>query len=134
MENNKITGATCILIDPEGNILLQLRDNGNGKSIPFPNTWTFLGGAKEDGEDYASTAVREIKEECDINIEKNNLKLILVYDHDHAHGDHVFTYQFKTKPQIKVLEGADMKWFSLEEIKKIPLAFEQVKIIPYIKF
>ena len=83
------TAATCIPISPDGEILLQLRDDGNGKEILYPNMWNFLGGAVEEGETHQVAAIRELEEETGIKINQQSLELIWVYDHDGVVDDHI---------------------------------------------
>ena len=53
--------ATAILTDPQGRILLQLREAKRG--IPYPGTWSTFGGGVEPGETLAGAVRREIAEE-----------------------------------------------------------------------
>jgi 8-oxo-dGTP diphosphatase len=70
----QIAGMQLLLVC-EGKLLLILRDNKpdikddpeNG--IYFPNTWAFMGGGVEEGEDFFLTAAREIVEELGIKFQ-----------------------------------------------------------------
>jgi 8-oxo-dGTP diphosphatase len=68
---SKAIGATVVLRRPDGTILMQLRDDGRGTSIPYPNMWNFPGGAVEPDEEPFDAAIREIAEEFEINLAKN---------------------------------------------------------------
>jgi 8-oxo-dGTP pyrophosphatase MutT (NUDIX family) len=53
--------AGVILVDPDGAVLMQLRDDD--PAIMFPNHWGLTGGASQDGETPEQTARREVAEE-----------------------------------------------------------------------
>ncbi|HYM14745.1 MAG TPA: NUDIX domain-containing protein [Dehalococcoidia bacterium] len=60
--------AGVILVDPEGRVLLQLRDADPG--IPFPDHWGITGGAGHEGETPEQTARREVTEETGLVLAK----------------------------------------------------------------
>ena len=127
---SKHTSSTFIPIRSSGEILMQLRDDGGGKKILYPNAWNFLGGAVEDGENHLEAAVREAREECDLELDASHYKLIFVYSHDNTFSDYVYVCEVGESWEPKVNEGRKMRWMKLEEIKKLQLGFEQEKIIP----
>ena len=127
--NEYITGVTFILLRPSGEILMQLRDDGNGISIPYPDMWCFPGGGKDAGETYLSTTVREAREEYDMDINAGNFFLLTSYDHDNMINDHVYICPVPQHCSPKLREGRDMQWKKLAVIKELPLAWEQHKII-----
>jgi 8-oxo-dGTP diphosphatase len=112
---------------------MQLRDDGNGKTIPYPNMWNFPGGAIEEGEEFLSTAVREMKEEFELDLNPSTLKLLWTYAHDQTTNDYILTCKLSNDVSPILHEGAEMKWLTLDQIKNIPLGFQQEKIIPYIE-
>lgn len=124
---NKITGVTFIIIRPSGEMLMQLRDVYSKR---YPNTWCFPGGTIEPGEDEIKTVVREIKEEYKLNIGTGNCKELMIYDLLYGVSAKVFICTVYDEQNPVLHEGADMKWMMLDEIKKLPLGFEQEKIIP----
>ena len=127
------TAVTFIPINKTGKILMQLRDDGGGKQIPYPNTWNFLGGAVEAGENYLECVIREADEECEMKLKKQQCELIYVYNHDDTVDDQVFVCKVRGYEKVIVHEGREMRWMSLSEIKKLKLAFEQKKIIPQLE-
>lgn len=60
--------AGIILVDPQGRVLLQLRDDTPG--IMYPGHWGITGGAANAGETPEQTAVRETEEETGLRIER----------------------------------------------------------------
>ena len=123
--------VTVIVVRSSGEILLQLRDNGNGQEIAYPNTWSFPGGALEEGESSIQAAIREMEEEFELQLNPKDLELLWIYAYDTS-NDSVFVCKLNTEPKLVLHEGADMQWFTLEQIKKMQLGFEHEKIIPHI--
>ena len=125
--------VTVILTKPTGEILMQLRDDGNGKSIEYPNMWCFFTGGMDAGESYLEAAVREMKEELELNLDPSKLKLLWTYTHDQTENDYVLVGMVSSDVKPVLHEGADMRWMKLDEIKETPLAFEKDRVIPYIE-
>lgn len=109
---------------------MQLRDDGNGKQIPYPNMWNFIGGKVEAEETHAEAGVREVYEETEIRIAPDMLKLIFVHDHDLVVDDHLFICHMPEATSEVCHEGAEMEWLSLKEIKELDLGFEQARSLP----
>ena len=63
-------GAAAIIVNSEGQILMQRRAD---KDI-----WGLPGGCQELGERFEDTIIREIKEETNLDIDEENLKLISI--------------------------------------------------------
>ena len=109
--------GAVIVLEREGKFLLQLRSNVEG--IPNPNKWGFFGGCIEEGENPQDTIVREIKEELNINLEKDKLNLITSGKLEHR-KIHVFEHPCKwDKKDMKLGEGQDFNFFSAKEIFNI---------------
>lgn len=121
-----------ILENKEGKILLQLRDDK--AEIPFPNMWGTFGGQIEEGETPLEAIKREILEELDyclINPEYfGNFKF-------EGYDIHMFR---KVDSNIDinnlvVREGQRGEFLSLEEVRKIPCAFNCRDIVEaYFKY
>lgn len=59
--------VSFVLVNPQGEILLQQRDEKPG--IAYPGHWTIFGGAVEDDDDSLDTAVmREMWEELELDL------------------------------------------------------------------
>ncbi len=126
----KITGVTFIIFRPSGEILMQLRDENSKR---YKNTWCFPGGTPESGEELLTTAMREAKEEYEIEVKAENCKELMIYDLSYGVSAKVFVCLVNQNQTPKLNEGLDMKWMKLEEIKSLQLGFEQEKIIPEIE-
>lgn len=77
--------AGVILVDREGRILLQERD----EHAPIdPEKWGLAGGHLEPGEDFAPAAGRELEEETGVRLGPGELELWreVIVDHGAAHG------------------------------------------------
>ena len=57
--------SVILLVDPQGRILLQERDEHAPIS---PDTWGMVGGHVEDGEEFEPAAYRELEEETGIRL------------------------------------------------------------------
>jgi 8-oxo-dGTP pyrophosphatase MutT (NUDIX family) len=124
--------ATIVLLSSSNKILMQLRDDGNGKSILYPNMWNFPGGEKEADESRLECAVREVKEEFNLDISSGDCEEVFFYQHDNI-DDTIYFCRVEGEPKPELHEGAAVEWMSLKEIKKLNLGFEQHKIIPHIE-
>jgi 8-oxo-dGTP diphosphatase len=128
----KPISATVLLQRPDGSILMQLRDDGGGTPIPFPNAWNFPGGVVEPREEPIEAAIREMAEEFEIRLDPTDCKEIWRYTHDHAASDHIFLCKVPTDTMPVLHEGASWAWMTLNEIAELDLGFEQAKIVAYI--
>ncbi len=127
--NHFETGVTFILLRPSGEMLLHQRDEGIGKEIAYPDRWCFPGGKKEHNESYLNTVIREIHEEFNLTVGKDNCTLITRYDHDDIRDDHVYLCIIPQNCQAVLKEGKAMQWKRLKDINKSSLAWKQEKII-----
>lgn len=124
------TGSTVILLKPSGKILLQLRDDGEGRKISYPNRWCIPGGGKRGNENYVNTAVREMKEEFDIDINGSKCKLLMIYSYWKYKNYHIFVCDVNENSRPRLQEGDGLRWVTLKQLKKINLPAIECKIIP----
>jgi ADP-ribose pyrophosphatase YjhB (NUDIX family) len=77
--------ASVVLVDREGRILLQERDE---HARIDPEAWGLAGGHVEPGEDFEPAAYRELEEETGVRLAPGTLALFgeFVVDHTRAHG------------------------------------------------
>lgn len=59
-------GVSAILINPNGQVLLQQRDDN--PAIRYPGHWSLFGGTIEDGESPETAVAREVHEEIDFEL------------------------------------------------------------------
>lgn len=112
-------GAAAIIVNNEGQILLQKRTD--------KDTWGLPGGCQELGESFKDTIIREIKEETNLNVEEKDLKLIDIVSgktrrNSYPNGDVVInnTAFYLVKKYTGELkwdeESKELKFFNLEDI------------------
>lgn len=78
MSQNDIGFACALLIDTEGRLLLQQRDEIPG--IRFPGTVGCFGGRRENGESTLECVVREIYEETGYFVAPERFRHLVIYD------------------------------------------------------
>ena len=113
-------GVGIILVDREGRILCQLRDEIEG--IAWPGVWAMLGGAIEVGEPTYEAAVREVEEEVGQRIERLHLigRIPALWSGGTLHlfcGGAAFS-----DGDIVVWEGQDARFFSPSDINLLERA------------
>ena len=107
-------GSSIIIEKDDGKFLFQLRDNK--PNINNPNKWGLFGGGIKKDESPINAAIRELKEELDLSVKEKDLELVLSMPL-------IKKYVYKLKinkglHELKLKEGADMQFFSIEEILK----------------
>lgn len=125
-------GVDAIIQNEEGKILLIQRAS---KSDSHPSFWGLIGGWVEDGETAEEAIVRECAEEIGVMIEVISFTG-KYYD---GKGVHPYKTRFALPHFCKIVEGEpkvnqpeeiqDVRWFSLEEIKQLDLAYDHKKMI-----
>ena len=111
-------GADVWIINSDNKILIQKR--AKRKKLE-PNVWAMTGGSVIVGEDSKNTIVRESKEELDIDINANDLKLITKFKTGNVWID---TYILKCDYDISKIkfqedEVSDVKWATWTEINEL---------------
>ncbi len=112
-------GAAAIIVNPEGQILLQSRADRD--------KWGLPGGCQELGERFEQTAIREIKEETNLDVLEEDLELISIVSgpsrrNDYPNGDVVInnTVLYCIKKYSGELkwnhESKQMKFFDLDNL------------------
>ena len=108
-------GSDLWPINSENKILIQKRSSQKRLE---PNVWAMTGGSVIVGENSKQTIIRESKEELDINVNCDDLKLITRFKTGNVWID---TYIIKkdydiSKMKFKEDEVSEVKWASFEEI------------------
>ena len=125
--------ASAVIIYFKEKILLVLRSNN--KKIFYPNHYGLFGGAKEKNETYLGAAKRELLEETNINILKQNIKYLLDINFSFPNSKliyrKIYTYQINDLKKFKKFfilgEGVSQKFFTYSQIKNLS------NIVPYDK-
>jgi isopentenyldiphosphate isomerase len=112
----RVTGI--FIINEKGEILLQLRSKN---SFRYPSYWDCTGGGHVDlGEDYETCANRELFEETGIKTELEFLgKYYIELDDGRKHFMAFYKGDFKGEIKIDPNEVYELKFFSINEIKKM---------------
>ena len=115
INNNKFYAGGFLYNPKTRSVLLHKRD---GKTKINPNMWAFFGGLKEGNETPRETFIRELNEELNIDIQKNEIKALCDYLNEELQ-----TYRFVfyvendlEKSQMKLGEGEDFDWISLGKV------------------
>ncbi|WP_337864859.1 NUDIX domain-containing protein [Ignavibacterium sp.] len=119
-------GAGIIFINSNNQILLLLRDDL--QNIPFPNQWDIPGGKIEENETPQAAIRREMKEELGLD-NLSDFKLFKIYKSENL-TDFIFWKHFDLNiDQIILNEGQKIQFFSLDETRKMKLAFNYNQVI-----
>jgi 8-oxo-dGTP pyrophosphatase MutT (NUDIX family) len=115
-------------LNSKGELLIQKRNENLNRN---PGKWAFTGGAVDAGETSEEGAIRETKEELGINIDKNKIELLLSFKREHGFVD---VWLVKDDIDISNLtlnksEVAEVKWVTIEEMKKLIEGGQFVKSI-----
>lgn len=119
-------GAGIIFINSNNKILLLLRDDAS--NIPFPNKWDIPGGKIEEDETPDVAVRREMKEELGLD-NLNEIKLFKIYKSENL-TDFIFWKKLDLNTdEITLKEGQKIQYFSLDEIRKMKLAFNYNQVV-----
>ncbi len=118
--------VSAILINAEGKILLQLRDDR--PDIKNPNCWTTFGGGVEDGETPDEAIHRELLEEIELKLP---IKLWKVLDYPvERNGQQLIVENYiyvgridHPASEIKLNEGQALGYFGLDDLDKLQIGF-----------
>ena len=129
MADYKIPSLTAdiFIFDDNFNFILIKRRND-----PFKNCWALPGGFVEYGESVETAAIREAKEETNIDVELKDL--VNVYSKpDRDPRGHTITIAYTAKGKFDTRkadsDASDIAIFSAEKLDEINLAFDHSKII-----
>lgn len=102
--------STMIVVDQD-KILIQQRS----KTSPGSGLWNFPGGSVEENESIEIAAIRELKEESNLDVEESDLTYLGNYV-----GKYLIIHFFITREytgEVKInQESDDYKWISLKDI------------------
>ena len=121
--------ACAIILYKENKVLLQLRDNN---APTAKNKWSFFGGGIETNESPKEAVFRETKEELDYNLK--NPMLVMVRDlqgHPNFNKEFIFLEEYDGS-KLTLGEGADLKFYSKDQIKAIDMVENKRVLMPVI--
>lgn len=107
----------CMVYDENGNVLVQDRVDKNWGGLTFP------GGHIEKGESFVDSVIREVYEETGLTIE--NPRICGTKDWITKDGTRYIVIFYKTNKfsgTLRSSEEGEVKWMSVEEMKKGRLA------------
>lgn len=107
----------CMVYDENGNVLVQDRVDKNWGGLTFP------GGHVEKGESFVDSVIREVYEETGLTIE--NPRICGTKDWITKDGTRYIVIFYKTNKfsgTLRSSEEGEVKWMSVEEMKKGRLA------------
>lgn len=107
---------------------MQYRDSG---APTCPLMWSFFGGVADSEEETVEAAIiREVKEELDIDIAKEDFRLLGDEVHSEESERHMFLFEY-IKPitwkDVEIYEGAGAAFLSKEEILQMRDTTETAK-------
>lgn len=120
--NSLVVGSSAVVVDDEGQILLQRRsDSGN---------WALPGGAMDIGETFAQSVVREVKEETGFNVRID--RIVGIYSdpgHVFAYDDGEVRQEFNICLACTIMggelsvssESTDVRFFTLDEAHSLTM-------------
>lgn len=107
----------CMIYDDKGNVLVQDKVDEKWGGLTFP------GGHIEKGESFVDSVIREVYEETGLTIEKP--RICGTKDWEREDGSRYLVVFYKTnrfRGDLKSSEEGEVKWMSLEEMKRGNLA------------
>lgn len=129
MAEYKIPSVTTdiFIFDDDFNFILIKRKNN-----PYKDCWALPGGFVEYGESVENAAIREAKEETNIDVELKELVNVYSEPNRDPRG-HTITIAYIAKGDINNRkadsDAKEIDVFSLEKLNEINIAFDHEKII-----
>jgi 8-oxo-dGTP diphosphatase len=117
--------ANLILLNPNDEVLLQLRDDV--PTIPYPNTWCLPGGHIEGEESPEECLVREMREEMGIDLQ--NLRRFMEMEYPDEREFFFLARMDFDVHDIALTEGQAINWFSREVVPQLPMAHNDGMIV-----
>ena len=124
----KLSVALFILYDAGMRFLLQHRTDDAER---LPGHWAFFGGGIESGESPLETVYREAFEELHYNLKSPELVFEQDFNLDNIQGHmSVYVDAFESdKSVLKLQEGQNFGWYTLEETKDLKMIEHDRKVI-----
>lgn len=125
-----ICACGCLIFNDKGQVLLQKR--------PDDGLWGNPGGSMDLGETIYETIIREIKEETNLNIKKENLKIFNIFSGEEQHHIYpnkdevyfvniIFETNIYNGEIVSDSESYELKFFDIDKLpSNITKPFESV--------
>ncbi len=117
-------GSAVVILDDDSNMLLLLR---SAKSRWMPKKWGLPGGKIETGETPEEAAIREVKEEANLNVEN----LTYLKDLSDKWVDLFYTTDYDGDVQID-FEHDDYEWVSRADVEQYDTTPRIVEIFDWV--
>ncbi len=129
-KRNPKRNVVIVTLRNKDNLILMVRTK------KLPNSWQPIGGGIDEGETPIDAIIRELYEETGIKISCNDLIEVTRVPYDFGEGT-VYCYDTKTTfeedlVKIEKEEIEEYRWFSLEEMTKLPMFKATASFIEYL--
>jgi len=123
--------TACVLIDPDGRVLIAQRSAGK----QMGGLWEFPGGKLEPGERPEETLIRELQEELGITVKEPCLAPFSFASHGYADFHLLMPLyicrRWEGIPQAK--EHQALKWVRAKELADYPMPPADIPLIPMLR-
>ncbi len=105
--------ATIVIVNQDKILVLK-----RGPNQSNPNLWNFPGGSVEKDETLEEGAIRELKEEANLEVNSDYVEYIGTINRDSLEVNCYITREYSGEVKINK-ESSEFKWVTLEELKKL---------------
>ena len=119
-------GSAVVILDDDNSILLLLR---SGKSRWMPNKWGLPGGKVERGENSLGAAIREAKEETDLDLEPVDMKHLEKFSNNFVDIFYASAYTGEVRTDF---EHEDFEWVTRADIESYDTTPDLVQVFDWI--
>ncbi|WP_208541164.1 8-oxo-dGTP diphosphatase MutT [Bartonella capreoli] len=123
--------VACALLDKDNRVLLAKRPSGRSMS----GLWEFPGGKVEEGETPEESLIRELKEELDIHVQKNDFLPLTFASHSYETFHLLMPFyicrHYRGIPQGR--EGQNLKWIFINDLDKYSMPDADKPLVQVLK-
>lgn len=114
--------VSALLVNPAGEVLLQLRDDD--PALLYPGHWTIPGGHVEPGETPAEAIRRELREEMALDVPLTYWRTVDAPRADYMVQQTFFTGSLEADAaDLPLYEGQTVRFVGPDDLADLPLAF-----------